>query len=93
MKNVTPKELPLYKQKYTSAYKQFDKYIVFVERAMNLLKDNGLLGYIVPLKFMKVGAGQELRGAAYRVRLFSFWTFQRDRGDECSGQPFEAHAE
>ncbi len=61
MKNVTPKELPLYKNKYTSAYKQFDKYIVFVERAMDLLKDNGLLGYIVPLKFMKVGAGQELR--------------------------------
>lgn len=61
MKNVTPKELPLYKNKYASAYKQFDKYIVFVERAMDLLKDNGLLGYIVPLKFMKVGAGQELR--------------------------------
>lgn len=61
MKNFTPKELPLYKLKYTSAYKQFDKYIVFVERAMDLLKDNGLLGYIVPLKFMKVGAGQELR--------------------------------
>lgn len=61
MKNVTPKELPLYKNKYASAYKQFDKYIVFVERAMGLLNDNGLLGYIVPLKFMKVGAGQELR--------------------------------
>lgn len=61
MKNVTPKELPLYKNKYASAYKQFDKYIVFVERAMDLLNDNGFLGYIVPLKFMKVGAGQELR--------------------------------
>lgn len=61
MKNVTPKELPLYKNKYTSAYKQFDKYIVFVERAIDLLKNNGLLGYIVPSKFMKVGAGQELR--------------------------------
>lgn len=61
MKNVTPKELPLYKIKYASAYKQFDKYIVFVERAMDLLKENGMLGYIVPLKFMKVGAGQELR--------------------------------
>lgn len=61
MKNVTPKELPLYKHKYISAYKQFDKYIVFVERALSLLKDNGLLGYIVPLKFMKVGAGKEIR--------------------------------
>lgn len=61
MKNITPKELPLYKHKYISAYKQFDKYIVFVERALSLLKDNGLLGYIVPLKFMKVGAGKEIR--------------------------------
>lgn len=61
MKNVTPKELPLYKKKYKSAYKQFDKYIVFIERALDLIKDNGMLGYIVPLKFMKVGAGQELR--------------------------------
>lgn len=61
MKNITPKELPLYKHKYISAYKQFDKYIVFVERALSLLKDNGLLGYIVPLKFMKVGSGKEIR--------------------------------
>ncbi len=61
MKNVTPKELPIYKRKYSSAYKQFDKYIVFIERALGLIKENGILGYIVPLKFMKVGAGQELR--------------------------------
>ena len=61
MKNITPKELPLYKHKYTSAYKQFDKYMVFVERAESLLKENGLLGYIIPLKFMKVEAGQKLR--------------------------------
>lgn len=61
MKNITPKELPLYKKKYSSAYKQFDKYIVFIERALELLKEEGILGYIVPLKFMKVGAGQELR--------------------------------
>lgn len=61
MKNITPKELPIYKNKYITAYKQFDKYFVFVERALSLLKENGMLGYIVPLKFMKVGAGQELR--------------------------------
>lgn len=61
MKNLTPKELPIYKKKYVSAYKQFDKYIVFVERALSLLNDGGMLGYIVPSKFMKVGAGQKLR--------------------------------
>jgi len=61
MKNITPKELPLYKKKYDSAHKQFDKYIIFIERAFKLLNEEGLLGYIVPSKFMKVGAGQELR--------------------------------
>ena len=61
MKNLTPKELAIYKNKYESAYKQFDKYIVFIERAYSLLNEDGMLGYIVPSKFMKVGAGQKLR--------------------------------
>ena len=61
MKLTTPRELPVYKTKYASAYKQFDKYFLFIERAAGLLKKNGLMGYIVPLKFMKVGAGRELR--------------------------------
>jgi hypothetical protein len=61
MKNITPKELPIYKNQYTSAYKQFDKYFLFIEQGLNLLTKNGLLGYIVPSKFSKVGAGKKLR--------------------------------
>ena len=61
MKNITPLELPLYKTNYTSAYKQFDKYFLFLEQGMNLLNDDGVLGYIVPSKFTKVGAGKKLR--------------------------------
>ncbi|MFZ5570931.1 MAG: Eco57I restriction-modification methylase domain-containing protein [Thermodesulfobacteriota bacterium] len=61
MKQITPLELPIYKKKYSSAYKQFDKYFVFIERAIDLLKDKGWLGYIVPSKFAKVGAGLKLR--------------------------------
>lgn len=61
MKNFTPSELPLYKESYTSAYKQFDKYFIFIERGLNLLTDSGILGYIVPSKFTKVGAGKKLR--------------------------------
>lgn len=61
MKNITPLELPLYKANYTSAYKQFDKYFLFLEQGMNLLNDGGILGYIVPSKFTKVGAGKKLR--------------------------------
>ncbi|SHG20362.1 Eco57I restriction-modification methylase domain-containing protein [Dysgonomonas macrotermitis] len=61
MKSITPLELPLYKKYYDSAYKQFDKYFLFLERGLGLLTDKGVLGYIVPSKFTKVGAGTKLR--------------------------------
>lgn len=61
MKNITPLELPLYKKSYKAAYKQFDKYFLFIERGLSLLSDDGVLGYIVPNKFTKVGAGKKLR--------------------------------
>lgn len=61
IKQLTPKELPIYNDKYDSAYKQYDKYFLFVERGMRLLKANGYFGYILPSKFMKVGAGKNLR--------------------------------
>ena len=61
MKNITPLELPLYKTNYTSAFKQFDKYFLFLEQGLHLLTDDGILGYIVPSKFTKVGAGKKLR--------------------------------
>lgn len=63
MKNITPSELPLYKQYYHSAFKQFDKYFLFIERGFDLLKEDGQLAFIVPNKFMKVGAGKNLRKA------------------------------
>ncbi|MCP9290575.1 Eco57I restriction-modification methylase domain-containing protein [Gracilimonas sediminicola] len=76
MKEFTPKEYPLYKTKYLSSYKQFDKYFVFVERAIEVLKDGGYLGYIIPSKFLKVGAGKKLReylqNEGYLDRLLSF---------------------
>ncbi|HRB50456.1 MAG TPA: Eco57I restriction-modification methylase domain-containing protein [Niabella sp.] len=61
MKNITPLELPLYKSNYTSAYKQFDKYFLFVQQGMELLSADGILGYIIPSKFTKVGSGKKLR--------------------------------
>ena len=61
MKNITPLELPLYKTNFVSAYKQFDKYFLFLEQGLNLLNVDGVLGFIVPSKFTKVGAGKKLR--------------------------------
>ncbi len=61
IKQITPLELPIYKKVYKSSYKQFDKYFLFIERGLSLLADDGCLGYIVPSKFTKVGAGKKLR--------------------------------
>lgn len=38
-----------------------DKYYLFIERAWQLLKDDGVIGYIVPHKFMNIASGEELR--------------------------------
>lgn len=61
MKNLLQNELPIYKGKYKTAYKQFDKYYLFVERGIELLSEDGILGYILPSKFTKIGSGKELR--------------------------------
>ncbi|MEK6776042.1 MAG: N-6 DNA methylase [bacterium] len=80
MKQFTPLELPIYKKKYTTAYKQFDKYFVFIERGLELLKDGGWFGYIVPSKFAKVGAGVKLRellqDKRYILNIVSFGSNQ-----------------
>lgn len=61
MGKLTPLELPVYKGRYKTAFRQFDKYFLFIERGLSLLKEAGYLGYIVPNKFTKTGSGKSLR--------------------------------
>lgn len=62
MVNLLPKtEYEIYKKKYKTSYKQFDKYFIFIERALDKLDPNGTLCYIVPNKFSKIKSGQKLR--------------------------------
>lgn len=53
---------------------------MFIERALSLLKDDGVLGYIVPHKFMNIQSGAELRGllSAHRnvKKIMHFGTHQ-----------------
>ncbi|MGN0500775.1 MAG: Eco57I restriction-modification methylase domain-containing protein [Ruminococcus sp.] len=54
-------EFDIYKKKYKTAHKQFDKYFIFLERALQKTKYNGYVCYIIPNKFFKIGAGTKLR--------------------------------
>lgn len=51
------KEIPI----YSTLESRGDIYSLFVERGLYLLKDDGLLAYILPNKWMKVGYGKPLR--------------------------------
>ena len=62
MHALLPKtEVEIYKKKYKTSHKQFDKYFIFVEQAINKVKEDGYVCYIIPNKFFKIGAGEKLR--------------------------------
>lgn len=54
-------EVEVYKRKYKTSHKQFDKYFIFIEQALNKIKEKGFVCYIVPNKFFKIEAGEKLR--------------------------------
>ncbi|RVG82219.1 Eco57I restriction-modification methylase domain-containing protein [Sinorhizobium meliloti] len=65
MQTYMPEELGFYRSPrspYTTAREHnFDKYALFIERALMLLRPAGLLGVIVQHKFMTTRAGRALR--------------------------------
>jgi hypothetical protein len=57
-----PEECAFYKSRYKSAAKgNYDIYVVFIERALELLGDDGLLGVICPHKFWQATYGACIR--------------------------------
>jgi type I restriction-modification system DNA methylase subunit len=62
MKEWAPLEVEFYKKTYLSATKgNYDIYVVFVEKGLNLLNPEGLLGFILPHKFFNAKYGEPLR--------------------------------
>ncbi len=62
MHTLLPKsEVGIYKKKYRTSHKQFDKYFIFIEQAIRKTAEGGYICYIVPNKFFKIGAGEKLR--------------------------------
>jgi len=62
LKEWAPLEAELLKEKYQAASQgNYDLYVVFVERALQLLNGNGVLGFILPHKFFNAQYGEKLR--------------------------------
>lgn len=62
MKEWANKEVEFYKEKYETAKKgNFDIYVIFVQKGLELLNDKGVLGFIISHKFFKRSYGEKLR--------------------------------
>ncbi len=59
IRNKTEKEF--YSQSFYSAYKLYDLAILFIERALQLLKEGGLLSFIITNKFLSTDFGKNIR--------------------------------
>jgi type I restriction-modification system DNA methylase subunit len=51
-----------YNERYQVATGNYDIYVLFVELGWDLLRQNGLLGFILPHRFFKTSYGEGLRG-------------------------------
>jgi len=50
-----------YSEHYQAASGSYDIYVLFVERALQLLRPGGMMGFILPNKFFQASYGRELR--------------------------------
>ena len=53
----------------TASHDNFDKYLLFIERSTQLVKESGRIGMIVPHKFMTIQSGRALRRLISSDRL------------------------
>ncbi len=57
--------------RYESSDRNYDAYVLFVERGVELLATGGHFGYIVPNKFFQLAYGENLRGLLTREKMLS----------------------
>jgi hypothetical protein len=57
-----------WKREYQSAAGAFDIYVLFIERAIRLVRKNGFVSYIVPNKFLAAEYAVEFRKWVIQTR-------------------------
>jgi type I restriction-modification system DNA methylase subunit len=75
-----PKTWEYYRTHYRTAFKEFDIYLCFLEKAYSLLSPDGRLGFIMPNKWLHAGMGEAARKFFKENRaiesLINFGSFQ-----------------
>lgn len=79
--HLAPEEFEYYKRDYSHiAFRQFDKYFLFIDFAISKLKHNGSMAMLVPNKWMTIESGRRLRehllAQAPPTRIIDFGSVQ-----------------
>jgi type I restriction-modification system DNA methylase subunit len=61
IKKFNKEEFDYLKAKYSSCTKQFDKYFAFIEMAINRTSVNGVIGLVIPNKWINIESARKLR--------------------------------
>ena len=61
IKNITPELREIYRQKFMAAVGSFDIYTLFIEHALNLVKEKGKIAFICSNKFFTANYGVGIR--------------------------------
>lgn len=61
IQQTNPKAAEYYKRRYESATGSFDLYVIFMERGMQLIGENGILNFINPDKWVNASFGRGIR--------------------------------
>ncbi len=61
MKKSRKEEVDYFNKVFQTPEGSYDMYVLFIEKGLSLLNENGYLGYIVPNKFTKLNYGKKLR--------------------------------
>lgn len=80
IKEFNPELVEIYKDKYKSATGSYDLYVLFTERALQLVKNNGIVNFIMPHKWTNASFGKGLREVIglgkYMSKFISFGSYQ-----------------
>ncbi len=65
------------KRTYISAYKDFDYYVLFIEKGIHILKQDGVLTYITPDKYLVREYGSKIRGLILEYSIVELFDLSR----------------
>ena len=69
MQNIDINSRVYFSHKYTTAYQNYDLYVLFTEKIPALINSNGRAGYIMPKKFITSEYGEPLKKFIYDGKL------------------------